>query len=1146
MKRSYTAIFLLTICLFRLPSLIAQSVHQTELNYYNSLGNATADYYESNPVLNSVSTSKSPCNVNKVVYGWHPYWVGSAYQNYQWDLLTHLSFFSYEVDYATGNAISTHGWSTSAAVNAALASGTTKVTLCVTLFSNHATFLSSTSAKQTLISNLISLIATRGAHGVNIDFEGLPSSQSTAFANFMVDLANQMHAAVPGSEVSTVLYSVDWNSVFNFQIMEPEVDQYIIMGYDYYYSGSTTAGPNDPLYQFGTSYNYTLSRSITDYLEKGCPASKLILGLPSYGREWSTSSLTVPSGTTATGVSRTYSYVRNNSTGFYSTSNHSFENASQSDMYLFMNGSTPKQCFITEEDAFSKRLQHVLVSGIGGIGMWALGYDDGYTELWDAIRSKMTDCYTDSCSGTIHDFGGAMKNYYNNEDYVWTISPPNATSLDINFSAFDVELNYDYLYIYDGNSTAAPQIPGSPFTGTISPGSFSTSTGAVTFRFTSDLSTVKPGFLATYTCNQDDVDPTTAISTTGNWQTQDFDVAYTDTDNSSIDKRFSLVTDHDGTQRAANRSLGYLFEDFSSSITNQWTTGLGTWNINNAWLNQTSEVEANSACNSSLTQSSINEYVYHWKGKIGGAGTNRRAGLHFFCSDASLPNRGNSYLVYWRADNDKCQIYRSTADNLVLQTNDDIVVDPNVEYDFKIFYDPSTGSVKAYLNDQLVSSWTDPSPITTGNSLSFRSGNCTLLVDDVKVYLSRTATQTITIGTPSDMVRYQNLNASNPNCHIFSLVKDNAENFSTVVEEQINIDWTIPTTVSVNDGPASDISVFVTPNEISANWSNSLDPNSDVIEYFVAVGTSLGDSDVYSFTSQGTTTSATITGLTLTYGQMYYVTVKSMNGAGLESVLSSSNGQLLQAPTSPPIANFNTVESFVCEGDSVLLQNTSTDGTSFLWNASSGVINDPTATQAYFIPSSTGAVQITLTATNSAGSDQLTQTLNFTVLEGPIASATPDNSNLALPNAVVLFSNTSQNADTYFWSFGDGESTFDQNPWHQYSAVGTYTVMLIASREGCLNDTTYFLINVGNAGNDEKDQQAFSVFPNPFQKEITLIGKSLEEMVLFDLQGKLVTQRKLFGTKKAEIFIHESIEKGVYLLKVKDNGSWYYERLIRM
>ncbi len=1124
----------------------SQSIHQTELSFYNSKGNASAEFYDTIAVSKKTQTEKVICNLNKKVYGWHPYWIGSAYQNYQWDLLSHLSFFSYEVDYLTGNAVSTHGWSTSAAVNAALATGSTKVTLCVTLFANHTSFLTNTTAKQALITNLISLISSRGAHGVNIDFEGLPSSQSTNFANFMVDLSNQFHSAIPGSEVSTVLYSVDWNSVFDFQIMEPEVDNYIIMGYDYYYSGSSTAGPNDPLYHFGTTYNYSLSRSITDYVEAGCPKNKLILGLPNYGREWSTSSLTVPSSTTATGVSRTYSYIRNNTTGFYSNANHYYDTDSHSDEYLFTNAGTPKQCFITKENAFGDRLQHVLNSGIAGIGIWALGYDDGYSELWDEINAKMTDCYVDSCSGSIHDFGGATKNYYNNEDYTWTIAPPNATSLDVNFSLFDIELNYDYLYVYDGNSIASPQIAGSPFTGTVSPGIFNTTTGAVTFRFTSDLSTTRPGFIANYTCNQDDVPPSTSISTIGNWQTTNFNANYTDSDNALVQQAYSLITDFDGTQQSANRTLGYLFEDFSGSLASQWVTGLGTWGITAGKLNQSTITETNSACYSMVDQTNSTEYVYHWKGTIGGPGSNRRAGLHFFCSDPTLPNRGNSYLVYWRADSDKCQIYRATADNLVLQTNDDIVVDPNIEYDFKITYNPSNGEVKAFLNNNLVSSWIDSSPLTSGNAISFRSGECSYIVDNIKLYKSRSNSEVVSIGNASSMVRFQNPTSTIPSCSIYSLVIDDANNFSTIANSMVNIDWTIPQDFTVNDGLASDIAVFVTSNQISANWNESLDPNSDISAYFFAVGTSSGSQDIASFTNIGLSTNYTLTGLSLSYGTTYYITIKSEDGAGLESLLVSSDGQLLQVPTTPPIADFYIDQLIVCEGDSVMLNNASVDGVSFSWSTTNGIINNMNSQQAYLIPLVTGPCNITLIATNSAGSNQSNQSYNFTVLPGPIASATPDLTNVELPNAVVLFNNTSQNADTYFWDFGDGDLSIDQNPWHEYSSIGTYTVVLISSREGCENDTAYFTINVGQALVEDNIGNEIEIYPNPFDNTLTLIGNKLEEVTLFDLQGKIIYQKVLFSQKKFTFQMEDTLNQGMYLIKIKDNDRFHTKRLVKL
>jgi spore germination protein YaaH/PKD repeat protein len=495
-----TKFFLLLVWMLLLLSAEAQtSIHQEQLQYYNAQ-NKTTSWYEQNVNTEQYffPNQKSNCNLDKVVYGWHPYWVGSAYNNYDWDLLSHFSFFSYEVDENTGDPLSTHGWATSAAVDSALANGV-KVTLCVTLFggSDLVTFLTNNTAKQNLIDNLIQLVDDRGAHGVNIDFEGLPSSQKTNFANFMVDLCNQMHTAIPGSEVSTVLYAVDWNDVFDFQIMEPAVDHYIVMGYAYYYQGSGNTGPCDPLYHFGSSYNYTLSKTTTYYIDKGCPKDKFILGLPYYGYEWPTTSLNIPSSTTSNGIARTFAYVKNNTSGNYSAGNYTWDADSFTDIYAFNNGQN-KQCFITLEDGFRKRLEFVNQTDIGGIGIWALGYDNGYNQLWNAIEDYLTDCQTDPCSGTIHDFGGPSKNYYNDEDYTWTISPPGASQIDVNFTSFSVEVGYDTLFIYDGNSTASPLI--GSYTGTNSPGSFSTTSGDITFYWKSDGATVGAGWIADYSC----------------------------------------------------------------------------------------------------------------------------------------------------------------------------------------------------------------------------------------------------------------------------------------------------------------------------------------------------------------------------------------------------------------------------------------------------------------------------------------------------------------------------------------------------------------------------------------------------------------------------------------------------------------------
>ncbi len=783
------------------------SIHQQQLEYYNSLGNADANYYEKNTIAASKpATNKATCDLNKVVYGWHPYWSGSAYVNYDWNLLSHMSFFSYEVDATTGNAISTHGFATSAAVDAALASGNTKVTLCVTLFSSHATFLGNATARQTLITNLINLIQSKNAHGVNIDFEGLPVSQKTAFANFMVDLSNQFHTAIPGSDVSTVLYAVDWNNVFDFSIMASAVDKFIVMGYDYYWTGSTTAGPNDPLYHFSTTYNYNISKSITYYINAGCPRNKLIMGLPYYGREWPTSSTSVPSGATASGVARFYNDVKDNLNGYYSAGNHQQEVDSYSDVFVFNNGGT-RQCFITLEDNFYKRLDHINNTGIGGMGIWALGYDDGYNQFWDGLNNYMTNCYVSPCSGTIHDFGGPTKDYYDNENYTWTIAPAGASSISVNFSSFDVELNWDYLYIYDGSTTASPQIAGSPFTGTTIPTPFASSTGALTFRFTSDVSTTKPGFNATYICYQDTVKPTTLISAAPNPTTDDFTSNFTDADNmggSGVKHQFYQVADFNATDWLANEQNGFFNDEFNSTLNPLWTSYSGTWSIASGKLIQTDQVNTNTNIYAACNQNNQTKFLYHYKFNISGTAGNRRAGLHYMIDDANSANRGNSYFVWFRQDNAKLQFYKVVSDVFTLEKEVSFTFSANTWYDAKIVYDKTTGQTDVYVNDNLVSSWVDATPYTVGNYISPRSGDCIYEIDDLMVYKTRSASELILVGqNPTDDIRYE----GTPAGRINSIVIDSAYNVSTLVTEFVNVDFL----TSVNKWEVEGLKIYPNP-----------------------------------------------------------------------------------------------------------------------------------------------------------------------------------------------------------------------------------------------------------------------------------------------------------------------------------------------
>ncbi len=64
------------------------------------------------------------------------------------------------------------------------------------------------------------------------------------------------------------------------------------------------------------------------------------------------------------------------------------------------------------------------------------------------------------------------------------------------------------------------------------------------------------------------------------------------------------------------------------------------------------------------------------------------------------------------------------------------------------------------------------------------------------------------------------------------------------------------------------------------------------------------------------------------------------------------------------------------------------------------------------------------------------------------------------PNVPVRFSNNSLFADTYLWDFGDGETSTQFAPTHEYNATGTYNAKVIAySRAGC-SDTFPLIVNV--------------------------------------------------------------------------------------
>jgi hypothetical protein len=196
-----------------------------------------------------------------------------------------------------------------------------------------------------------------------------------------------------------------------------------------------------------------------------------------------------------------------------------------------------------------------------------------------------------------------------------------------------------------------------------------------------------------------------------------------------------------------------------------------------------------------------------------------------------------------------------------------------------------------------VTSWIDPSPIATGTGISFRSGNANFAINEVKVYRSRNAASAaISVGAAAtNDIRYQNPNPTTFSAKVKSICADSAGNLSSIFYENLNIDWTPPSTVtSINDGLGADIIYTNSATTLSANWSVSTDANSGIARYYYSIGTTPGATNVVNWTDNWFNDTATITGLTLVDGQIYYFNVKAENGAGLQSAVYTSNGQTIQ------------------------------------------------------------------------------------------------------------------------------------------------------------------------------------------------------------------------------------------------------------
>ncbi len=151
-------------------------------------------------------------------------------------------------------------------------------------------------------------------------------------------------------------------------------------------------------------------------------------------------------------------------------------------------------------------------------------------------------------------------------------------------------------------------------------------------------------------------------------------------------------------------------------------------------------------------------------------------------------------------------------------------------------------------------------------------------------------------------------------------------------------------------------------------------------------------------------------------------------------------------------------DSVICEGAIAQFFTDSEEIVSSFWDFGDG---DPSnLTNPTHVYDTAGTYTVTLTGFSLFNNCPASITREIEVLGNPVAAFTPSDNEGCAP-LTIDFTNNSIGASTYAWDFGDQIQSAAQNPTHEYTEPGMYTVQLISTdANDCFSDTTYFQITV--------------------------------------------------------------------------------------
>ncbi|SHG39085.1 Predicted glycosyl hydrolase [Thermosyntropha lipolytica DSM 11003] len=228
--------------------------------------------------------------------------------------------------------------------------------------------LTSSQNRKRLIDNIVYVVKRDGYNGVNIDFEFIDPADGPYFTTFLRELKNALGENIPLSvAVFARTGKEKWPVAYEYENIGKIADYVVVMAYDYSYATSAP-GPVAPLWWV---------KEVAHYMTGLIPREKILLGVPTYGYDWSS----------AGGRATTVTLARLNQLKSKYKLTEYFDSLSLSPYYIYYDEYGNRHIiYLENRTSLEEKLKVAREYDLGGISFWRIG--NGFTDLYQILQER--------------------------------------------------------------------------------------------------------------------------------------------------------------------------------------------------------------------------------------------------------------------------------------------------------------------------------------------------------------------------------------------------------------------------------------------------------------------------------------------------------------------------------------------------------------------------------------------------------------------------------------------------------------------------------------------------------------------------------------------------------------------------------------